>query len=153
VDEREYREISQALSSLCCPFEKAILTGHFGCERSTRINIAEREVVECASAEAQRACLQVAACLQRGAKFALKLTGTEEHLPHIKAMKLQCGGLLGLQHAVVPESGGATAVTNVYEIIKAVYRSFGNPPDLPLATIVRRIACHAVRRGCPRAGA
>jgi hypothetical protein len=145
VDENEYRDASEVLSRLPCPFSKAILTRCCGCERSLRLNLAEREVVDCASADAQITCLKATAALQRNARFALKLLDSGGRLPHAKAMKLQCGGLLGLRDMVFPERTGEAQVANIHGLIRAALDLFGRLEDVPFGPIVQRIAAYEGR--------
>jgi hypothetical protein len=146
VDEDRYREAREIFDGSLCPFSKAVLTRCCECERSMRINVAEREVVNCASSEARTACLRVLDLLKSNARFALKLPNAESPLSHAQAMKLQCGGLLGLQETVFPERSGESRVSNIYGLISDARRIFGRVDALPFGDIVRRISSYENRR-------
>jgi len=47
VDELAYQASRQSANPAPCVFEKAILPGHVQCSLSSRLSLAEREVVAC----------------------------------------------------------------------------------------------------------
>ena len=60
-------------------------------------------------------------------------------LPHNKEMKVQTGGLLGLQAVVNPELTAATNVPDVYGLIDDAENVFGRIEGFPFDHIVKRI--------------
>ena len=146
MDEDEYKETYLSLNTRVCAFEKVILSRQCDCARATRIFIAERQAVGCDSEAAQRQCAALLAALHNNANFALKLTSTRGRLPHAKEMKVQCGGLLGLQTVVQPERATQAEVPDINGLVDAACTRFGALDELPYSEIVKAIAAYQGRR-------
>lgn len=148
MDESAYRQARDAMAPRPCAFEKAMLAGACACPLAARRNIAEREAVTCAAAGAREQCAQLCALLRQNSAFALKLTQTDAPLPHAKEMKLQCGGLQGVQRALAPEPGEAVppSAANVRGLVQAALEQFGGLHNLPYSTIVQSVVAYQIRR-------
>lgn len=136
VDEDQYRRTYRDLIPQPCPFEKAILSRTCRCSRSERANIAEREAVNCADASARGRCLEFLALLRDKANFALGLVRTPGELPHAASIKIQCGGLAGLQKCVLGEG----EVSDIYALIDQVRVEYGSLDQLPFTEIVQAVS-------------
>jgi len=146
MDENAYRQAYRAANPVACPFGKAILTGHFSCEKSARVLIAERISVSCKEVAARDRCAALLDALRHKALFTLKITHVDDEIPHAKEMKVQCGGLLGLQLALYPEMTVHTGVANIYGLVEQVMRQFEDFESLPYGDIVKSIATYEGRR-------
>ena len=146
MDENAYRQAYRAANPVACPFGKAILTGHFSCEKSARVLIAERISVSCKEVAARDRCAALLDALRHKALFTLKITHVDDEIPHAKEMKVQCGGLLGLQLALYPEMTVHTGVANIYGLVEQVMRQFEDIENLPYGDIVKSIAIYEGRR-------
>ncbi len=146
MDEQAYKETYRAVSALACPFEKALLICRYACREARRVNIAERVAVNCGDAAAQADCALLHGMLLHGAAFALKLTHAEAVLPHAKHVKVQCGGLLGLQRAVRPDAAEAEPVADIRSLVQEAEARFGDLQALPYSEIVRGIAGFQARK-------
>ena len=145
MDENAYRSAYDAANPLPCSFEKAILTRFCNCELARKINIAEREAVCCRSAGACADCGELHGLLRHNAMFTLKLIH-EGPLPHAKELKVQCGGLLGLQRALGVDAADQTRVDNVFGLVAAAQKKYGSLSELPYSEIVQSIAAYEGRR-------
>lgn len=146
MDERAFRDTYNAVNPLACPFEKALLICQCACREARRVNIAERLAVCCLDARAQGDCMLLLELLRRNSAFALKLTHADEVLPHAKYVKVQCGGLLGLQAALRPEQEGTPPVADIRGLVLEAQERFGGLPELPYNEIVRGIAGFQARK-------
>jgi hypothetical protein len=146
MDERAFRDAYNAVNPLACPFEKALLICQCACREARRVNIAERLAVNCLAARAQSDCSLLLELLRRNSAFALKLTHPDEVLPHAKYVKVQCGGLLGLQAALWPEQVGEAQVADIRGLVLEAQGRFGSLQELPYNEIVRGIAGFQVRK-------
>jgi hypothetical protein len=151
MDESEYQQAREQLNQCPCPFEKAILSSCCGCQKCQRLNIAEREAVTCTLPTAQACCVELLNYLQQNAQFALKLAQLGNPLPHIKAMKLQCGGLLGLQFILSIEANPVDQkfdnikVENIYELVTKAIDKFEKIERVPLQELMKFISHYQVR--------
>ncbi|NIR29320.1 MAG: hypothetical protein GWN84_08410 [Gammaproteobacteria bacterium] len=140
VDEREYRNVYRAVNPQRCLFEKAVLRRTFGCAKLTKVNIAEREAAGCCDPVAQRRCTALLDRLRHASAFAVHLTRSDGPLPHAKEIKIQCGGLLGLQHVTDGAAARAAGVEDIHGLIDRAVTLFGELDALPYAEIVQSVA-------------
>ena len=159
MDESAFRQARDAVAPRPCVFEKATLSGACACTLSARRNIAERESVACVGADAYAECAALSALLRQNAAFALKLTQTDALLPHAKAMKLQCGGLQGVQRVLDAGAGadlppvgagagleGIPLVPDVRALVDAARAKFDGLENLPYSTIIQSVVAYQIRR-------
>lgn len=145
MDEEEFKEVYQAVNDRRCVFEKAALTRMFACEKLIRMNIAEREAAGCSNPAAQTRCDALLEQLRQSAAFSLKLTHVAGPLPHAKELKVQCGGLLGLQQSVEHDEQ-ARGVPNIYGLIEAASTLYGEVNAFPFQEIVKNVSRFEGRR-------
>jgi len=131
---------------LLCPFARAILSNGFGCENATRLFIGEGADIGCTSDTARTNCLFLLETLKQNAQFALKLRSPDARLPHGKLMKLQCGGLLGLQAALSPERARQPTLANIHALVVKAHETYGSLRDLPYRDIVKSVSAYKPRR-------
>lgn len=145
MNEDEYKGAYQAINERACPFEKAILSRQCGCQHVQRLQIADREAAGCRSPAAPAVCQELLRLLRTNAQFALGMATSPGALPHGKEMKVQVGGLLGLQQ-LVAEAADMRDVENVYALIRAAKKMHGRLESLPFSQIMRSIASYRGRR-------
>lgn len=145
MNEDEYKGAYQAINERSCPFEKAILSRQCGCQHAQRFQIADREATGCRVTSARMMCQKLLSLLRTNAQFALAMTTSPGSLPHSKEMKIQVGGLLGLQR-LVAGTADARQVENVYELVQAATKTYGSLESLPFSQIIRSISSYRGRR-------
>lgn len=136
MDELAYKVRLSALLDRPCAFEKAILAACVACGRAERIQIAEREAVACQDAASQCRCTELRADLQHGFAFALGRVRDETPLPHAQEMRVQCGGLRGLQFVL----NACDEVEDVNALLESAQQQFGELANLPYSEIVHAAA-------------
>lgn len=129
MDEVAYRQILAASNPCHCPFEKSVLTGCAACAKAEKRNIAEREVIACNNPEALDRCVELNDFLHHGFAFALHRLHMDGQLPHAQEMRVQCGGLKGLQMALDDHD----QVRDVFDLVVMAQQKFGSLANLPLA--------------------
>lgn len=143
LNESAYKATYDEKVGISCPFEKAILSRCANCEQARKLNIAEREAVACKSALAREACLTLHALLHQKAMFVVRLTHPGDPLPHAKEIKVQCGGLLGVQRLVDPE---ANSVDDVHALVTEIQAVYGDLREAPYQEVVKEVAVYEGRR-------
>ena len=138
VEENEYRSTYDSVNKRRCVFEKAILSRRCACVCSTRFYLADREGISCNSAGTHERCRRFIALLRENAKFALKITSLDGELPHAKEIKVQNGGLLGLQRVLRPELS-IDNVADVAGLTALGERTYGSLEQFPYQEIVKSI--------------
>ena len=110
MDEDQYRSTYKEMNPTRCYFEKLLLLRYGNCSEAKKLFLAEREAYACNSATAQAQCLKILERLRSNARFALQVTQIEGQLPHAKEIKVQVGGLFGLQQLLANENPTQTQV-------------------------------------------
>lgn len=147
MDETAFRQARKAAIEHPCPFEKTLLAGCGTCALAQRRNIAEREAVACREADACATCADLLGLLRRNATFALHLSHPEEErLTHAQEMKVQCGGLAGLQRILT----GTSEVCDVGALVRAARRSENGLEGLPWSALMQSVAAWQPRRRARR---
>lgn len=142
MDESAFRQKLHSTDPQACPFGKAILALCCACSLSRKRAIAEREAVICTQAAAHGQCGKLYELLRRNSSFALKQAHADEPLTHARNMKVQCGGLHGLQQALdETEEVGDVAV-----LVEASRLKFGSLEAFPYSLIIQSVAAFQVRK-------
>ena len=141
MDESAFQTARGAIDRQPCVFEKALLARCADCGRATRHALAEREAIGCGSPVARANCATLLGLLRERCTFALKLSRRDEPLPHATSMRLQCGGLGALAHAL--DAGDAH---DVHALVAAAGSRYGALSDLPWPGIVAAVAAWQGRR-------
>lgn len=136
-DENAYRQTYTDINPLQCVFERGMLRRCLGCEHGIRRNIAEREAVGCRDKAAHELCGSFKVQLKHAAAFVLKLTHPDDPLPHAKELKLQCGGLLGLEGVLSDTS--IDQVSNVAGVLDTAITKYGSLDGLPYNDLIPSI--------------
>ena len=139
MDEKEFKKAFKDVNDAPCVFAKAILRRCCRCSRSQKLFIAEREAVACKSPGARQRCAEVLAQLHEKAIFALRLPHAESILPHGKELKVQCGGMLGLQQALLPDQPDAEIVEDINGLLENALKDYGTVESLPYGEVVKGI--------------
>ena len=146
MEEQEYRDTYNSVNERRCVFEKTINSRRCSCEKSMRFHLADREGIACKSASGNALCIELLNSMRRNARFALHLTSAEAPLPHAKEIRVQTGGLLGLQGLLHPDKAEAANIDNVIGLIDLAMQQYGRLQDLPYTVIVQAIVRFQGRR-------
>lgn len=140
MEEDQYRETYNSVNELRCVYEKAINSRRCTCSASHRFNLADREGVSCQSKPGQQRCKTILELMRKNASFALKLPETDgTPLPHAKEIKVQVGGLLGLQALLFKEKEGTDKVEDINHILRTTLEQYDEFSRLPFTEIVKSI--------------
>jgi len=139
MDEQEYRDTYHSVNDRRCVFEKTINSRRCTCSKSRRFHLADREGIACRSASANALCRELLDNMRSKARFALHLTSADGPLPHAREIKVQTGGLLGLQGQLHPEKSAADNIDNAIGLIDAALTEFGSLENLPYDIIIQAI--------------
>lgn len=142
MDDDAFRAVRDDVNRLPCVFEKALLSGVAVCECAANHALAERQLIACASPVARVDCGQLSALLREKSAFALRLTSTQRILPHAMVMKIQCGGLQGVQRVLDDRA----ALPDVRRLVLKGRERFGDIAALPYSEIVQGVAAFQLRK-------
>ena len=118
-NEDAYKLARKAYIEFNCPFERALLSRCVGCDRSRKLNLAEREAIACSDPAAREDCLSFYQALHENAQFALKIT-PDSPWPFGKEIR----GVLKVQEPADHRGQELTLAGNVAQALR-VGRSVG----------------------------
>ena len=143
MDEDEYRSAYQQVNPQRCGYEKALLTRTVHCQQADIFCLAERYGVACGSASSSARCSRLLQLLRQRGSFALGLTSVDDRLPHSLEMKVQMGGLAGIQRSLEQEG---QAVDSIDSLLEEAARQFDGLENLPFGDIVQSMVRYETRR-------
>jgi hypothetical protein len=146
MEEQQYKDTYQAVNERRCVFEKTINSRRSTCSKSVRFHLADREGVSCKSASGNALCTELLARMRSNARFALHITHADGPLPHAKEIRVQTGGLLGLQGLVCPPLEERQNVEDIITILDMALQRFSSLEQLPYDIIVQGVVKFEGRR-------
>lgn len=145
VEEVEYRKTYRQVNESCCAFEKALLMrGKCRCSRAKLLRLGERLAYGCNHHLAQQRCIDLLQRLRGNARFALGMSRIEGPLPHNKEIRVQVGGLLGLQKLCGEPVEEAGKVADADASIECCISRYGGIDELPWNELVQSIGAYEV---------
>lgn len=149
MEEKEYKDTYNVVNERRCVFEKAINSRRCSCSKSQRFHLADREGITCKSAAGNALCLALLQLMRENARFALHLTNVRGPLPHAKEIRVQTGGLLGLQGLIYPDKRDQAGVDDIITTIDTALTRYHRLEDLPFNIIAQGIVRFEGRKKHP----
>ena len=146
MEEQQYKETYDAVNERRCVFEKTINSRRSSCSKSTRFHLADREGIACKSASGNALCAELLRRMRSNARFALHITHADGPLPHAKEIRVQTGGLLGLQGLIHPYLAEQANVADIITTLDSALQEYGDLESLPYEIIVQGIVKFEGRR-------
>jgi len=103
MDEDSYRQTYNRINNAPCVFEKGILSLKSQCTYQHKFHLADRHCVGCTDTVMQLNCKAFLDHLRKQTRFIFKIN-IDGPLPHNKEIKVQNGGMLGIQKLLVSQS-------------------------------------------------
>ncbi len=142
MDESAFRNARGEINRLPCVFEKALLARCAVCHLAEHHALAERITIACSSPVARAECGRLSGLLREKSAFALHLRDTQRILPHAMVMKIQCGGLAGMQQVLDPDA----PAPDVHGLVRLAVEKYGELAALPFSEIVKGVAAFQLRK-------
>lgn len=152
MEENEYKETYNAVNERRCVFEKTINSRRANCSKSVRFHLADREGISCKSAAGNALCTLLLQLMRSNARFALHVTSTPGPLPHAKEIRVQTGGLLGLQGLMQPGECKQDCITDIITTVDSALQRYDRLENLPFDIIIQDILRYEGRRKRTRRG-
>ncbi|MEK7717042.1 MAG: hypothetical protein AAB322_04735 [Pseudomonadota bacterium] len=129
-----------------CAFSNTLVTGQFGCEKGEQVTRRGGPDVVCTSDEAHRQCDKL---FQRMKQAALPAFGVEDDLlsmPHSVLVKIQFGGLLGLQRLQGNGTDESAVVKNIHGLVGQTIGKYGGLDAIPCQAFVEDMTSYKLKR-------
>ena len=130
-----------------CPFSAPLITRQFGCAQAQEVIRRGGAEINCTEAAAQSRCEQLFQSLKLATLPAFGVEDDLLSMPHSVLVKIQYGGLLGLQRLLRAESQVAERVADIQALVAEASLRFSD--EVPCALLVTNITAFKprVRRG------
>ena len=132
------------MPDLLCPFSAPIVKQDFACQHAQEIIRRGGSEIACQQSEVHGICSAWHAAIKASALQAMELEDDLLSLPHNVLVKIQYGGLLGLQH-LVSDSQDDT-VADIATLVSEVSSQFKSPEAIPLDDV--ELMRQAIEDGC-----
>jgi len=155
MNEDQYRKTYHEVNRQRCVFEKLILLHYGNCQYAEKLLLAEREAMACQSSQAQMQCQLLLNEIRQKSRFSLHITKMDEPLPHAQEIKVQAGGIFGIQQALREENTADTTdlsddnlrfdennkrpISNIFQVVEHGMEKFGDITAFPYSEIVKSI--------------
>lgn len=143
MDEDNYREAYERINTAPCVFEKGILSLKCKCTFQHMFRLADRHGVGCTDALMQQHCRVFLDHLRKQTAFLFKID-IEGPLPHNKEIKVQNGGMLGMQQLLMDEASSET-VNDISALMKKSIEQFGSIEQVPYNLVMPSVSRYQTR--------
>ena len=144
MDEQEYRKTYSEINNVRCVFEKALCSLGCSCSKAQQFRLADRIGYGCASEAAQKQCSVFIEYLRKQTRFVFKLNEITGPLPHNKEIRVQNGGMLGLQKLVQGEQH-QEKVEDIFMLLQNVVKQYGGIDKLPYDVLMQSVMAYKAR--------
>jgi len=143
MEEGEYKSTYNELADIRCIFEKALLS-HQGkqlatCRLSRHFCLADREGYACENSESSLKCGEFLKIAREKSSFVLKLLDVKSPLPHNMEIRVQVGGLLGLEKALNTNAEISLEIDGISKILDQAEKQYGKLDELPYGEIIQSV--------------
>jgi hypothetical protein len=129
-----------------CPYSGTLVSEHFACAMARTVVRRGGPEVACTSETGHKRC---ASLFQQMKQVALPVFGVEDDLltmPHSVLIKIQHGGLLGLQRIMGEASGEASAVADIHGLCARAVARYQEVVGIPCDTFVQDMTAYKLKR-------
>ncbi len=129
-----------------CAFSQTLISGQFACAHAEPVVRRGGAEIACRSTAAAQRCAVLMQCLK---EVALPAFGVEDDLlsmPHSVLVRIQFGGLLGVQRLLAAAGSNADSVPDIRALVEKVQDKFGALEAIPYAEIVADMTGFKPRR-------
>jgi hypothetical protein len=128
-----------------CPFHSTLIARDFGCQHAIEVTRREGPDAACGNATAHQACTRFFAALRGAAVPAFGVADDLTVMPHSVLVKIQFGGLLGLQRLMAREAQ-PDKVDNVTAVVMQATEFFDSLDGIPYQDLLPDITGYKLRR-------
>lgn len=143
MDEENYRQAYERINTAPCAFEKGILSLKCRCEYQHMFRLADRHGVGCRDAVMQQKCVDFLDHLRKQTRFVFKIP-IDGPLPHNKEIRVQNGGMLGMQKLLLEDSG-SEVVENIAGLLQRGIELYGRLEDIPYHRVMPSVTSYQTR--------
>jgi len=126
-----------------CPFSAPLVSRQFGCSRAREVVRRGGAEINCTDVAAHARCADLFQQLKLAALPAFGVEDDPLSMPHSVVIKIQYGGLLGLQTLLQAEARGVERVEDIQSLVNEVFLRYEH--KIPCASLVDQITSFKTR--------
>jgi hypothetical protein len=130
---------------LHCPFKKTLLSKEFACQCSSITHLPTGCNIVCENDKACDDCNVLMTHLINAARFTLQFQPDTDSLTHGKLLKIQHGGLKGLEK-LLQHHGERATTQNISILVSSVEHYWKGFENIPYEKILKEISSHRNRQ-------
>lgn len=143
MDEDSYKAAYERINTAPCAFEKGILSLRCRCAYQHMFRLADRHGVGCRDALMQQNCTGFLDHLRKQTRFVFKID-IDGPLPHNKELKVQNGGMLGVQKLLL-DNAPDNEVDDIAGLMTRSIELYGCIEDIPYNRIMPSVTAYQTR--------
>ena len=124
----------------------SIMTGDFTCRHSAPITRRTGPDIGCSSSSVQPNCNVLLHKLKDAALPEFGVPDDPLEMPHSVLVKIQSGGLTGLQHLLAKQISENVPLQDIADIVTNALANYDNLDKLPVDEIIPAITSHKIKR-------
>jgi len=147
MDEDNYRQVYDRINTAPCAFEKGILSLKCKCAYQHMFRLADRHGVACTDTVMQLNCKAFLDHLRKQTHFIFKIQ-IDGPLPHNKEIKVQNGGMLGMQNLLKHNNAAETAdemVEDIAGLMRQSIERYGSIESIPYNEVMPSVTAFKTR--------
>ena len=134
------------MKDLICPFSATLVKEDFGCMQATKIIRRGGSEIACSAADAQLRCADLFQKLKDTALPEFNLEDDLLQIPHGVLVKIQFGGLLGLQRISNATKATASDIRNIDALLETTIETYGSINNIPFSSLSEDITDYQLTR-------
>ncbi|MGD2111870.1 MAG: hypothetical protein PVI50_00680 [Gammaproteobacteria bacterium] len=134
------------MQNLICPYGATLARDTFGCRHAERIIRRGGTEFSCRDPEAHARCLLLFGRLKDVALAAFAVEDDLTQMPHSVLVKIQFGGLLGLQHITQTSPPGSGRIEDIDSLVRAAIMRFGDLQAIPCELLGADMTAYTLSR-------
>jgi len=111
-----------------CPFSKPIISFWCDCPHASLMERCSGKMACNHSSDMFDSCNNLVTILKEHSSFIVGLNKQQTEITHAQAMKIRCGGILGMQRVMKIKIGSVPVITEILTSCKQHYGEFKNFP-------------------------
>ena len=129
-----------------CPFSATLVKDDFGCHHASQFVRRGGAEIACASASDHQRCMALLQAFKAVALPAFEVSDDLTQMPHSVLVKIQFGGLLGLQRSMHPDNAAGATVSDIATLVDAAEKQYTSISAVPCASLVADMTSHKLSR-------
>jgi len=134
------------MSDRICPFSATLAKGDFGCRHADQVIRRGGTEFACRSAAAHARCRQLLEQLKDAALPEFGVDDDPGTMPQSVMVKIQFGGLLGLQRLLAADSTPDDGIADIDGLLETALSGYGSVGAIPCNRLVGDITAYRLQR-------